>query len=308
MVEFDKVKRASRIERQTLLTREDKIWIGHFDAMANPCEILMALEDEELAEKLLQVAAREAWRIEQKFSRYRADSMVSRINTSVGKTVAVDLETTQLLNFAFQCYELSNGLFDITCGVLRKAWPFRQDSACPSQELVDSLLPLVGLKKAEWQSSEITLPPGMQIDLGGIGKEYAADRALRLMAELTDEPILVNLGGDIAFNRLPDEETPWRIGSENQDQQNQAEALMEVRSGALATSGNTQRFLICDGKRYGHLLNPITGWPIEESPLSVTVAESNCTRAGMLATLAMLQGTNAEKYLQGQEVKFWVQR
>lgn len=152
------------------------------------------------------------------------------------------------------------------------------------------------------------MPGGMQIDLGGIGKEYAVDHALRLMEKTSDDPLLVNFGGDIACNRCPAEETPWRIGIEDPDHQGHAGTLLEVRSGALATSGNTQRFLLSNGKRYGHVLNPTTGWPIEESPLSVTVAESNCTKAGMLATFAMLQGKHAEEYLESQEVKYWVMR
>ena len=91
--------------------------------MASGCEVLMHVNDESLAKDLLNVAAREAWRIEQKYSRYREDSIVSRINSAAGKSTEVDSETAQLLDFAFQCYELSGGLFDISSGILRQAWP-----------------------------------------------------------------------------------------------------------------------------------------------------------------------------------------
>lgn len=302
------VKRASRIKRQSELTHDGETWVGQFDAMASSCEILMSTEDEKLAEKLLQVAAREAWRIEQKFSRYRVDSMTSRINTSQGKPVVVDLETTQLIDFAFHCYELSNGLFDISTGILRKAWPFKQDGAPPPQELIDSLLPRIGLEKAAWQAPEFTLPAGMQIDFGGIGKEYAVDRVLQLLMEISDEPMLVNFGGDLACNRCADEQSPWQIHIENPSNENGAGHMIEISSGALATSSNMHRFLLSDGRRHGHLLNPITGWPIAGSPLSISVAESNCTHAGMLATLAMLQGNKAEEYLEKQEVRYWTVR
>ena len=144
--------------------------------------------------------------------------------------------------------------------------------------------------------------------MGGIGKEYAVDRTMGLLLKLSDAPILVNFGGDIVCNKCPAADLPWRIGIEDPEAANEAQQLLELTSGALATSGNTQRYLISNGKRYGHVLNPTTGWPIEAAPLSITVAEENCTRAGMLATFAMLQGENAEYFLEQQEVKYWAVR
>jgi thiamine biosynthesis lipoprotein len=299
---------AKSAERSIQLRRKGDLWIGQFAAMASPCEILLALEDKVLAEEVVQIAANEAWRIEQKYSRYLKSGIVCRINDSRGEPVEVDPETASLLDFAYQCYELSEGLFDITSGILRKAWPFKSGSSVPSQQLIDSLLPFVGLEKARWDMPRFNLPDGMQIDFGGIGKEYAVDRTLTLLLEKSDAPMLVNFGGDIACNRCPNEDTPWRIGIEETERENQAQELLEVKSGALATSGSTHRYLISNGKRYGHVLNPKTGWPIEEPPMSVTVAAANCTNAGMLATFAMLQGKQAEEFLEQQEVNYWITR
>ena len=296
----------SVIERPTRLLRQDDLWLGQFDAMASPCEILMAHDDRALAQDLLQIAASEAWRIEQKYSRYRDDSVVARINDSGGESVTLDSESIQLLDFAYQCYELSDGLFDITSGVLRKVWGFDAGSSRPSQQSIDALMPLIGLPKARWKSPEFSLPSGMQIDFGGLGKEYAVDRTLGLLLAKTDAPLLVNFGGDIACNRCPGAQAPWKIGIENPGRQNQAQEVLEVRSGALATSGSSHRYLIAKGKRYGHVLNPKTGWPVEESPLSVTVAAATCTQAGMLATFSMLQGRLARQYLEQQQVEFWI--
>ena len=296
------------IDRSTQLSKQGDSWVGRFSAMASPCEILMHVSDEMLAEKFLQVAAKEAWRIEEKYSRYREDSIVSQINGSDGKAIEVDSETAQLLDFALQCYELSGGMFDISSGILRQAWTFSNASKEPSQELIDSLLPLIGLEKVQWNTPHLSLPPWMQIDLGGIGKEYAVDRTLGLLLGISDSPILVNFGGDIACSRCPDSDNPWRIGIEDPKAANEAQQLLELTSGALATSGNTQRYLISNGKRYGHVLNPNTGWPVEGAPLSITVAEANCTRAGMLATFAMLKGEGAEDFLEEQEVRYWVLR
>jgi len=296
------------IDRQTQLVSQGDCWVGRFSAMASDCEVLMHVNDESLAGKLLNVAATEAWRIEQKYSRYREDSIVSRINSADGESTEVDAETAQLLDFAFQCYELSGGLFDISSGILKQAWPFSSSSTQPSHALIESLLPLIGLEKTQWLAPYLTLPAGMQIDFGGIGKEYAVDRTLGLLSGLSDAPILVNFGGDIVCNKGPSSDSPWRIGIEDAEIQDEAQQLLELTSGALATSGNTKRYLISNGIRYGHVLNPITGWPIEAAPLSITVAEGNCTRAGMLATFAMLQGENAESFLDQQEVKYWVAR
>ena len=296
------------IQRPIRLSRKDDIWVGQFDAMASTCEILMAVSDETLANKLLHMAASAAWRIEQKYSRYREDGIIPRINNSHGKPVQVDAETAQLLNFAYQCYELSDGMFDITSGILRKAWPFKPDSKPPSQQLIDSLLPHIGLHKAQWDNPLFTLPVGMQIDFGGIGKEYAVDSTLTLLKTSTNAAILVNFGGDIACNRCPSIGQPWRIGVEAPYASNEASRLLELRKGALATSGSTHRFLIAGGRRYGHVLNPLTGWPIPDPPLSVTVAGANCTNAGMLATFAMLHGRQAEEFLEQEGVRYWVQR
>lgn len=287
------------------LVREDGYWVGRFSAMASPCEILIATEEEEVARNLLEIAAREAWRIEQKFSRYRDDGIVARINSS-GSPVKVDQETAQLIDFAYQCFELSDGLFDITSGILRKAWRFDGGSQLPSRGAVESLLPLVGLGQASWNSPEFYLPPGMQIDFGGIGKEYAVDKVLSLLRGRMDAPMLVNFGGDIATNRCR-EHHPWVVGVEN-PLDDEAQALLEIRSGGLATSGSSHRFIVNQGQRYSHVLNPLTGWPVEGPPLSITVAASNCTMAGMLATYAMLQGENAESYLEEEGVTFWAIR
>ncbi|MFK8049003.1 MAG: FAD:protein FMN transferase [Halioglobus sp.] len=129
----------------------------------------------------------------------------------------------------------------------------------PSPQEVKSLLGLLGLGQATWNSSECHLPPGMQIDFGGIGKEYAVDRVLVPLSEQLDAPMLVNFGGDIATNRSR-ENRSWLIGVANPLDEG-AQALLEIRSGGLATSGSSHRYIVNNGRRYSHVLNPLTGWP-----------------------------------------------
>jgi len=276
--------------------------------MACDCEILADTEDQDLAKKMLVLAANEAWRIELKFSRYRKDNIIAKINNSHGSLVEVDEETSQLLDFSKQCYEMSEGLFDITSGVLRQIWTFDGSDQIPTQVDVEHILPLIGWQKVTWKPPILQMPRGMEIDLGGIGKEYAVDRILRLLLESFESGVLVNLGGDTAVGGSRRDKTPWNIGIENPNPAQAGQKLIQIQRGAVATSGDSQRFLLKAGKRYSHILNPKTGWPVENAPRSITVAAGTCTEAGLLASLAMLQGTQAESFLDEEAVRYWCHR
>lgn len=275
--------------------------------MASPCEVLLEGNSKASARELLELAQNEALRIEQKFSRYRTDNIVHQINSGAGR-IEVDAETALMLDFAQNCYDLSDGWFDITSGILRRAWKFVDGGRIPTQPEIDRLLPHIGWQKVTWDKPYLTLPPGMEIDFGGIGKEYAVDSALRLLSRNTDDSFLVNFGGDCHARRPLADGSAWMTGIENPHRAGDANAVIQLKRGALATSGDVFKFILHNGKRYGHILNPNTGWPNTESPLSVTVAAATCTEAGILSTLAMLQGKEAEAFLDRQAVKYWCYR
>lgn len=289
------------------MRRRGELWCGRFRAMASPCEVLVDSPDRKLAARLARLGAREAWRIEHTFSRYRDDNVVHRINNADGASIEVDEETARLLDFAAQCHTLSEGLFDITSGVLRKAWRFDGGQAVPDPQVIERLLPSVGWHRVRWESPVLTLPAGMEIDFGGIGKEYAVDCAQQLLAAHSDVPALVNLGGDLAVTRNRCSAQAWRAGVED-PAGGGARGAIQLTQGALATSGDTHRYVLKDGVRYGHILDPRSGWPVAGAPRSVTVAAPNCTQAGMLATFAMLQGGGAEQFLRDQGLPHWCQR
>lgn len=296
------------------LTRKDGHWLGRFQAMGSPCDILMEVDDADTAGRLVDIAAAEARRIERKFSRYRKDSVTHRINGSSGRPVDVDEETAALIDYAAQCYQLSGGRFDITSGVLRRVWRFDGTDRVPSAEAVAKVLPLVGWERVEWSRPAITVPKGMEIDLGGIGKEYAVDRTARLLAREQESSILVNYGGDLYVNRPRRDGSGWFIGVEDpgasQPLADGRASLgrFELRRGGIATSGDSRRYLLANGIRYGHILSPATGWPVENAPRSVTVAAGTCTEAGLLATFAMLYGGDAEPFLDNEKVRYWCVR
>lgn len=290
------------------LTRNKDLWIGRFTAMASPCELLIETHDEKLARHLSETAHAEALRIQQKFSRYRTDNIVWQINNANGKAIIPDAETSLLINFADQCYELSDGLFDITSGSLGRVWKFDGSDKIPTQDQIDDALEYVGWKKVSWNQTELQMPAGMQIDFGGSGKEYAVDRCLFLLRDIADIPLVVNFGGDLAVSGARLDGRAWQVGIETPDKENQSDYLLEISAGALATSGDSRRYLLANNIRYSHILNPFTGWPITDAPRSITVAGSNCIQAGMLATFGLLQGKNAEVFLEEQGVPFWILR
>ncbi len=290
------------------LTRGKHHFVGTFMAMAGPCEILLDVEDPLLAHRLTEIAFAEARRIEAKFSRYQPDSIVQVINTTAGSPLTLDEETSALLDFANTCWTTSNGRFDITAGILRQAWTFAPGQRPPTRGAVKKLLPHIGWDKAHWQSPVLTLPAGMEIDFGGLGKEYAVDRAFALIRAESAVPVLVNFGGDLRGEGPTRQGSPWHIGVENPGLAHHPLHDLNLKSGALATSGDARRFILHDGKRYGHILNPRTGWPSPGAPRSVTVLGDTCLSAGVLATVAMVHGRQAEAFLEDQKVQFWVAR
>jgi FAD:protein FMN transferase len=285
--------------------RGEQLLAVTFNAMASACEILLPPMSRHAALAIGTVAAREAWRVEKKYSRYRDDSVTAWIHENRGTTIEVDEETASLIDFARQCFDLSEGLFDISSGVLRRAWTFDGSDRIPDAAAIERLLPLVGFDKLQWESPHLLLPAGMELDFGGIGKEYAVDRAYELLAARDWTPFLVNFGGDLRANRPPSH-GPWQVGVERPDTDQEATMVLDLEHGALATSGDSRRYLLKDGIRYGHILHPGTGWPVLGAPRSVTVAASSCTEAGLLATMALLQGDRARAFLDDQGVRYWL--
>ncbi len=287
------------------LTSVDEGLSYAFRAMASPCEVRVETTDADLAARLGQVAEAEAARIEAKYSRYREDSLLSRINAAQGAPVAVDPETAALLDYAAHCHALSDGRFDITSGVLRRVWRFDGSDQVPTKAQVRDLLPLIGWDKVIWRRPELTLPAGMEIDFGGLGKEYAVDSALANIQAHSDAPVLVNFGGDLHVSGPRANGARWRVAIESVEERGVSEALLELAEGALTTSGAARRFLLKDGVRYSHILDPRTGWPVKDPPRAVTVAASTCMQAGILSTLAMLHGRSAEAFLKREKLKAW---
>lgn len=275
-----------------------------FECMASPCEIALEGADEPALRRAAAAAIDEVRRIEAKYSRYRADSVVWCINAAAGRdAVPVDEETASLLAFAGRLWQASEGLFDITSGVLRRAWDFRVPRL-PAQHEIDALLPLVGWQRVELGAAHVRLPRhGMEIDFGGFGKEYAADRAAAVLLEAGVRHALVNLGGDIHVLGPHHDGSPWQVAVDRPRPGGGDGPLAAVplSRGGIATSGDYERAFELGGRRYCHILHPHTGWPVETWQ-SVTVLAANTTAAGALSTTAMLNGDAAAGWLDAQGV------
>ena len=294
--------------------------------MAGVAEVQVHAAHPDDARAALAAVQAEVERIEAKYSRYREDSALTAINRAAGGTpVAIDAETAALLDYADACWRQSGGLFDITSGVLRRVWDFRRGTL-PDPAALENALARIGWARVRrgggiaaarglaggdpvsnpgggLRGGTIALDAGMEIDFGGIGKEYAADRAAAAAGALGIRHGLVNLAGDLRIIGAHPDGRPWQVGIAHPRSPGRSIAHVPLCEGGLATSGDYERFFVRDGKRYCHILDPRTGWPVD-GPQAVSVIAPLCTVAGSCATIAMLNGDGAAEYLRVQGLPF----
>ena len=277
-------------------TNKLKYYHCEFNAMGSPCDIQLFAHNEVQARQAADAAIADVQRLEALYSRYRSTSFLSEINREAasGGSIRVDDETASLLDYAVACYEQSDGLFDITSGILRRAWKFDQGKL-PEQSLIDELLDKVGWHKVTWKRPVLAFSvPGMEIDFGGVVKEYAVDRAAALCYAQGIKHGVVNLGGDIKVIGPRGDGSPWRVGIRHPRDKTAILDTLLLYEGALASSGDYERCITVNGVRYGHVLNPKTGWPVQYLA-AVSVVGDFCVVAGSASTIAMLkeeQGTD----------------
>ena len=270
-----------------------------FTAMGSPCMLQLYTRKRLEAKRIAALAIADVRRLETRYSRYRPDSVLSAINrvAAEGGAITVDAETAQLLNYAHLCHQKSDGLFDISSGLLRQAWDFSSNHL-PQRLQIERLLGRVGWNKIDWNAPLLTFPvPGMELDFGGIGKEYAADRAATICLEQGIAHGLVDLGGDIKIIGPHPDGSPWQVGIRHPRRAGTIMARIPLHHGGIASSGDYERFMIVDGRRYSHLLDPKTGWPVEGLS-AVTVVAEHCLVAGSACTIAMLKGKQGSCWLE----------
>ena len=257
--------------------------------MGCPCALHLEADTETAAQAALAAARAECDRLDRKYSHYRDDSLIARIAARPNERIEVDEETANLLDFAAALHAQSEGLFDITAGSLTRLWD-AQRGCVPTPDEIAQALHVTGWQHVGWARPILQLQrQGMRIDLGGLVKEYAADRCAQLCREAGVASGVVDLGGDLALIGPHRDGASWVVGIKAPRAPGRASASIELVRGGLATSGDYERALIIDGRRYSHIVDPRSGVPVR-SFASVSVVADSCLIAGAAATLAMLLG------------------
>ena len=272
--------------------------------MASPCEVAIGAHLPHAARSLADMAIAEVHRIESKYSRFTTDSVVAGINERAAREyVEVDDETRSLLDYAGRIHRLSGGRFDITTGLLQQAWDFRKGTIAEPSRLLE-LRQHVGWAHVQLTDHGIRFHrPQMQLDFGGFGKEYAADRAADVLRQHGVQSGYVNLGGDVAAIGVRPDGEPWSMGVQHPRQAGELLASIPLADASLATSGDYERFFERDGRRYCHILSPLTGEPVNHWQ-SVSVVAPRAITAGATCTVAMLLEADGLDFLRDAGLPF----
>lgn len=262
-----------------------------FKAMGSVCEFKLYIPENVNPSLIFNRLEHEVRLFESKYTRYKPDSVTSRINSTAGtkEFVEVDQETSSLLSYADTLFEQSDGLFDITSGILRQAWNFSSQTL-PTEEALRKLVPKIGWDKVERKCNAVRLPlQGMEIDFGGYVKEYVVDVCATLCMELNIFHGLINLGGDVRIVGPHPDGASWKVGIQHPRLPDKAIATIDIPKGAIATSGDYERYMIVDGERYSHILNPKTGKSIQPYYSGLSIVAEQCLVAGSFSTLGLMK-------------------
>ncbi|NQT93690.1 MAG: FAD:protein FMN transferase, partial [Lentisphaerae bacterium] len=230
---------------------------------------------------------------ESKYSRFDDASLVGQINANAGtRWVEVDDESERLFALCDWYHWLTGGVFDPSMLPIIRLWDYHSaPSEVPGRAVVDRARDLTGWTKVIREKGRVLLPEtGMGLDLGGIGKEYAVDRAIEMAEAAGIQDILVNFGNDVRVCGRPPEGGAWRIGLEHHSEPGKCWCGVGLEDGAVASSGDYVRNAWIDGKSYGHILDPRTGRPADSGVRQVSVIAPTCTEAGILSTTALVMG------------------
>lgn len=265
-----------------------------FFAMGTTCEIQYVCDDAALAGRFERMAIGWVEAFEAKYSRFREQSLISRINAAAGREwVEVDADVEQLLKLCDTIYFLTQGVLDPTALPLIRLWNYKSDHpSIPSDAAIATAKRLVGWTKVQRAPGRIMLPePGMALDFGGFGKEYAVDIVAQIAQEHDIANVLVDFGHDLRAFGAPPGKPAWHIGLEDPRQPGSSAGSVAITHGrGIASSGDYVRRFVIDGRRYGHIVDPRTGWPVANGMAQATVIAPTCLHAGILSTTSFVLG------------------
>lgn len=271
-----------------------------FRALGTRCQITVSGGSAGVVSAFFDAAIHWVAAFEARYSRFLPESLVSRINASAGFSwVDVDAETDRLLSLCQELVFFTRGAFDPTALPLIQLWDWKsRPPRLPSDAAIEAAQARVGWRKVQRRPGAVFLPEeGMSLDLGGVGKEYAVDRVVQLAQSRGLVDVLVDFGQDVRGSGRPAAKPAWHVGLEDPAAPGSCWTGVAVRDLAVATSGDYARCFEVEGRRYGHILDPRTGRPVDNGCRSVTVLAPSCTIAGALATTAFILGPEAGRRL-----------
>ena len=263
--------------------------------MGNRFELSVVSDSEKWANEKIDAGISEIQRIEKLLTTFSDDSETNQVNNNAGiMPVQVSRETFDLINRSIRISEITQGAFDITYGSIdKRLWNFDKNmTSLPDKETAKKMVRLINFRNVILDKEQCTVflkEEGMRIGFGGIGKGYAAERARQVMKEAGADSGVVNASGDLTAWGLQPNGKPWTIGIVNPDAKDEVFSYMSVTDMAVATSGNYEKYVMIDGKKYSHTINPRTGLPITGIK-SVTIITTNAEIADAMATPVMIMG------------------
>ena len=273
--------------------------------MGNRFTITVVADDKDFANENIQAAITEIQRIESLFTTYRPESQTNRINDNAGmEPVKVDAEVFNLIERSMHISTITQGAFDLSYGSIDKSlWNFDQKmTRLPSAETALKMVHLIDYRNIILDAENQTVflkEKGMRIGFGGIGKGYAAEMAKKILVERHVKSGIINASGDLTAWGFQPNGKPWTIGVANPDAPNNAFSYLEISEKAIATSGNYEKYVTINGKKYSHTIDPKTGLPITGIK-SVTVIANNAEFADAMATPIAVMGIKNGLFLVNQ--------
>jgi thiamine biosynthesis lipoprotein len=252
-----------------------------------PCKVTFYFIEEERAREIINVIDLELVRLDSLLNYFSDKSLVSELNRNGRAKATSDIIFLFMLSDSVS--RLTGGLFDISVAPLLGAWGFYEGKKLrPSAEEIDRARNLVDHTKIEIRSDSIIIKPGMSIDLGGIAQGFAADRAADILRQNHVKSAIIDIGGEVLSIGKSPENRPWRVGIRNPRGEGIVEAV-DLLDSAVSTSGDYEKFILLDGQRYPHIINPKTGMPAREFA-SVTVFARDAAFADAMSTAIAVMG------------------
>jgi thiamine biosynthesis lipoprotein len=279
-----------------------------FQALGTVCEVQFRTESVAAAKEFRKAALDWLREFEEKWSRFKPNSLLCEINAKAGdRAVDIPEADEEILRLCDHAYRISDGLHDPTLFPVTALWDEAGKKNClPSDEEIAAVQKLVSWPAVEWGTGKVFLPEaGMALEIGGFGKEYAVDRLVGFARQFDIEDCLVDLGRDVAAIGEPPHGPAWVLGVEDARTEDAASFRLAVSGKGLATSGNGRRFRMIGGKKFGHIIDPRTGWPAANEVITASCLADTCLTAGLFSTsaciLGMAEGMNTIEQMIGLE-------